>query len=369
MTTGNGVTNELPGFGVSYENEHDTANAFMDLWKEQDAANGTPSEDKSDKGKSPPVENDDEDNEDVSNDETNEETEDDESPSEDDEGNGDDETETEDDNENDGDTKKKKYTDDDEVYTKVKVGDEEHEVSVKDLKRLYGQEATLTKKSQEVAQKTREAEANNAKALAALDIMVKRAAEAAKPYKEINWAALMKDPNISAEEVQALQATARAVMDNENFLTGQLDGLMQHITTQQNEAHKQSAAAAIKALSAEGSPHYVKGWNNKLYNDLRAFAVSQGFDQNQINQLTDPAAFKMLNMAMQFHKGSKKVVVTNKTNKSPKKIVKSSTVAAPPDKKSSQAVIRKDAVRKQAKAGGTMDATINAFEALLGGDK
>src|SRR5574337_877989 len=39
----------------------------------------------------------------------------------------------------------------DDVIVKIKVGDKEHEVPVKDLKRLYGQEASLTRKSQEVA--------------------------------------------------------------------------------------------------------------------------------------------------------------------------------------------------------------------------
>src|SRR5271166_5311278 len=47
--------------------------------------------------------------------------------------------------------KSKKYADDSDTYVKVKVGEEEHEVAVKDLKRLWGQEASLTKKSQEVA--------------------------------------------------------------------------------------------------------------------------------------------------------------------------------------------------------------------------
>src|SRR5262249_47659052 len=45
---------------------------------------------------------------------------------------------------------KRKYAEED-AYAKVKVGDQELEVSVKDLKRLHGQEAALTRRSQEVA--------------------------------------------------------------------------------------------------------------------------------------------------------------------------------------------------------------------------
>src|SRR5262249_30177638 len=120
----------------------------------------------------------------------------------------------------------KKYADDEGTYVKVKVGEEEHEVAVKDLKRLFGQEASLTKKSQQVAEQTKAAELSQAKSLAALDVMVKRAQEAANPYRNIQWAALMKDPNIAGEDVQALQEAAKAAFENETFLTGQLDGFM-----------------------------------------------------------------------------------------------------------------------------------------------
>ncbi len=44
----------------------------------------------------------------------------------------------------------KKYAEEG-VFVKIKVGDKDHEVSVKDLQRLYGQEAALTQKSQQVS--------------------------------------------------------------------------------------------------------------------------------------------------------------------------------------------------------------------------
>src|SRR5262245_23738397 len=73
-----------------------------------------------------------------------------EEPSEDDE-----ESEGGEDDENDADEDdkpKRKFADDsDETYVKVKEGDTEHEVKVSDLKRLFGQEAALTRRSQEVA--------------------------------------------------------------------------------------------------------------------------------------------------------------------------------------------------------------------------
>lgn len=368
MATNNGATaSDFDDNFVHLESEGDIASAFEQFWKDKDASVSKKPSSTSDEGTTPEADEAEEDeHEEASDDEANDDTEDADEPSEDDEGD-EDATDDEEDSEDEGD-KKKKFADDDEVYTKIKVGEEEHEVSIKDLKRLYGQEAALTKKSMEVATKTRQAEESQAKALAALDVLVKRAQESANPYREINWAALMKDPNVSAEDVAALQTAARAAFENETFLTGQLDAFMQHVQAQQAEAHKAAAAAALKSLTTEGSPNFIKGWNNDLYNDIRSFAVSQGFDKQQINQLTDPAAFKVLHMAMQFHKGSQKVVVTKKVNKSPKKIVKSSTTSTGPDSRTTRTIKRKDAVAAQRRAGGGMDATVDAFAAILGND-
>jgi hypothetical protein len=44
-----------------------------------------------------------------------------------------------------------------------------------------------------------------------------------------------------------------------------------------------------------------------------------------VNTLTDPAAIKMMHMAMLYAKGASKVVTTKKVNKTPKKIVKTSS--------------------------------------------
>lgn len=337
---------------VTYENEDDTANAFLKLW---DAEEPSEKEDKEGETETAKAEEDTEDTTEA--DETEGEIEDAETPSEDAE-----------ENEGEADTKaEKKYADDEGTYVKVKVGEEEHEVAVKDLKRLFGQEASLTKKSQEVAERAKAAEHAQAKSLAALDVMVKRAQEAANPYRNVNWALLMKDPNVSHEDVGALQEAAKAAFENEAFLTGQLDNFMQEVQAQQAQAQAQAAQACIKALTDDKSPTYIKGWDQKLYNDMRSFAVSMGANQQMVDGLTDPAAFKLIHMAMQFHKGAQKTV-TQKVNKAPKKIVKASTTSSPPSQETNRAHTRQKAVAAQKKAGGSMKATEDAFLSLFGGD-
>ena len=111
-------------------------------------------------------------------------------------------------------SKKKSYVDSDDTYVKVKVGDEEKEVSVKDLKRLYGQEASLTRKSQEVAEQRRVADESAAKNVAALNVMLEKAKAKAAPYAALDWLAISKNPAISAAEASALRDEAKAAMDD-----------------------------------------------------------------------------------------------------------------------------------------------------------
>lgn len=338
---------------VTYETEEDTANAFLKLLDAEEPSEGKRKEGETKEAKAP------------------EDTEDDTTANENEGETEDGESSSEDTDENEGEaeeTKAKKYADDEGTYVKVKVGEEEHEVAVKDLKRLFGQEASLTKKSQEVAERTKVAEYAQAKSLAALDVMVKRAQEAANPYRNVNWAALMKDPNIAAEDVTALQDAARSAFENETFLTGQLDGFMHEINAQQAAAQAQSAQACIKALTDEQSPTHIKGWDQKLYNDMRSFAVEMGAQRQMVDNLVDPAAFKLIHMAMQYHKGAQKVV-TQKVNKAPKKIVKASTTSAPPSKDVGRTIDRNKAVAKMKKSGGNMQSAEDAFYAMLGGDK
>ena len=75
---------------------------------------------------------------------------------------------------------------DDDMITKVKVGEDELEVSVKDLKRLHGQEKSLTIKSQEVATQRKALEDKSLQYEASLQKLMEKAQERYKPYAEVD---------------------------------------------------------------------------------------------------------------------------------------------------------------------------------------
>lgn len=283
----------------------------------------------------------------------------DESPETDDEGEGDGEAEG-----------KKKYADSDDIYVKVPVGDEVHEVPVKDLKRLFGQEAALTKKSQEVATLRQQAEDRSKEHVTALQAMLARAQEKAKPFRQIDWMQVSKDPSISAEEASSLRTMAQAAFEEEAFFSEGLTGVVKQLQEREHTARIESAKTCVQSLTTPGTkdkpnPLHIEGWNTALYNDVREFGIKMGIPAETVNTLTDPAAIKLMHMALQFSKGVSKVqtIKTNKVNKTPKKIVKTSSQPVSTEQRSTNN--RKTVVRamRQGKASAA-----DAFMASFGDD-
>lgn len=295
--------------GTTTENNQltvdDGAEAILKMWEVKDEDATEPSDQSTD-----------EDTEEQDTEEEPETDEDAEEPSDEDEEETEETDEDEEENDEDeSDTKPKKSLDDDAVV-KVKVGEEELDVSVKDLKRLYGQEAALTRKSQAVAAKTKEVEETGAKYMASLAGLLDRARQRAEPFTKVDFLVATKE--LSSEELKALRDEAQRHFDDVRFLEQEIDNFMGNVQKQRQESLAEQAKECVTVLKKE-----IPGWNEKLYDDLRGFAVTQGFDREVINNLVDPVAFKLLHQAYLYNKGQK--AVTTKKNKAPKKVIKTTT--------------------------------------------
>ena len=277
----------------------------------------------------------------------------DESPDDESEAEGDEEDSEEEDKDDEKPSKAKK--EDDDVIVKIKVGEEEHEVPVKDLKRLYGQEAALTRKSQEVATQRKQIEEIGAKQSVALQTMLNRANERAAPYAQIDFLALAKDPNITGEELTALRNEAQKAFDDVRFYNQELDNVFQQAQGQRQTALRQQAIEAMKTLN--DPKQGIEGWSQTLYNDIRHYAITSGIDANVVNELTDPSAIKMLHKAMMFDKGQKALQSTTKVVKTQKKIMKSSSAETTNKAKSDKGA----EARKALALTGSTDAAADVF--------
>ena len=275
------------------------------------------------------------------------------------------EEETEDDNEEEDqeetedttDKKAKKPTviESEDALVKIKVDGQEVTASIKDLKRLYGQEASLTRKSQEAAQIKQKAEESGARYVAGLESLLNRAKEQAAPYANINFLALTKDPNVSSEELSALSDAANKAFDNVRYLESELDGVVKTANEQRQQQLMVAAKEAIKVLTDPKTG--IPGWNEQLYNDIRRFAVDSGMNEQVVNEMVDPTAFKILHMAMQYQKGKTAVTKTKKVDKTPKRIIKGTPDETIKKSKTSQ---KTDAF-KRARETGHVDDAAEAF--------
>jgi hypothetical protein len=262
----------------------------------------------------------------------------------------------EDDDEGEEETPQRKYAeDDDATYVKVKVGDDEHEVSVKDLKRLWGQESALTQKSQQVADARKAVETEQQRYITGTAAMLDRAKARYEPYSKIDF--LLASKELSAEEYTSLRTEAQAAYDDVVFLHGEVDGLVKQISEKSQTALVEQAKATIKTLSGDPKDGGIEGWSEKLYDDIRAYGVAQGIEQQAMNRLVDASALRLIHKAMLYDRGASKVVTT-KVNKTPKKVVKSSTT--PDEAKASKGGALSKA-NERLRREGTVDAAEEAF--------
>ena len=237
-----------------------------------------------------------------------------------------DEDDKEDDSDEDEDekSKKRKVVDDDDSVVKVKVDGKEHEVPVKDLKRLWGQEQALNRKSEETAAVRKQAEESGAKYVAGVAKMLELAQARYEPFSKIDFLVAAKE--LDAEELTTLRTEAQRAWDELKFFEQELDTVVKEVETHKHQERLKEAREAQRILSdpKDGIP----GWSEKLYDDIRAFAILQGIPEVEVNQLTNPVAFKIMHKAMLYDKGQKALdTKTKKIDKTPKKVIKTSANA------------------------------------------
>jgi len=252
----------------------------------------------------------------------------------------------------------KKYVDSDDVFVKIKVGDQELEIPVKDLKRLHGQEAALTRKGQEVAEQRKSVETQRTVYAAKLDGMLKKATAVADQYRQVNFMALMKDPNVTPDMLNALQTEARQAFEQETYLKSDLKEFTDGVQKERQDSLRATASETVKTLSDETSPLHIEGWGQKTYDEIRQFAIANGIPSDDVNQLVSAPAIKIIHMAMMFKKGASKVT-TKVVNNTPKKIIKQSSRNLQP--KSSKPVAQQQKAMKALQEHGSQENATNAF--------
>ena len=223
---------------------------------------------------------------------------------------------------------------DDDTQVEIIVDGETQRVSIAALKRLHGQEASLTRKSQDLAAQRKEADAAFQKANISYQTLLERAEARAKPYNEVDM--LVASRQMDADDFAKLRSESKDAEADLKFLREEADAFYRGAQDQQKVLHQQAASECVKVLQAQ-----MPDWSNDVYNDIRSYAVSQGLPSEQVDQYVDPQVIMLLNKARLYDqtkataetKKQKAKVIRAKNSSTGKKILRSTKSPAREDSK------------------------------------
>jgi hypothetical protein len=238
----------------------------------------------------------------------------------------------------------------DDAKVEVTVNGETKLVSVASLKRLAGQEAAITQKSQRVAEQRKELDDAIGKNHVAFQKLLEKAQERWKPYSEVDM--LVASKALETEDFAALRKEAEEAYNDLKFLNEEADAFYKGVKEQQQAQLQQAAKECVKVLQDD-----IPDWNNQLYQDIRTYAVSQGLAEAEVNNYVDPAVIKILNKARLYDAG-KKVATVKKKSASTKKVLRNTKAPTSDKTRKAQKVAE---TRQILRASNDLDDIANAL--------
>lgn len=237
-------------------------------------------------------------------------------------------------------------------YT-VKVDGEEFEVTLDELRNGYQRQADYTRKSQSLAEQRKAYEAN----LQAVqqergqysEVLAHMAdyqnMELAK-FRDVDWKTLKEDdPTEYMEKRIEYQEAKDKIVEIKQEQARVQQQNNQEIAYALQQRLSEEAQSLAKALPEYADP------SSTLKNDLRQYALSSGFSEQDVDGITDHKVVLMLHKA--YLHDQNKSGVSSKNTKQVKKVLKSGTPATKGQK------ARRDSQAKRerlAKTGNTRDA-------------
>lgn len=233
----------------------------------------------------------------------------------------------------------------------IKVGEETRKAKLSDLKRLYGQEAALTQKSQVLAEARTKAEAASDAATAILTAQTTRAEALWKPYADLDYLAL--SAQMDPTDFAALRVEAKAALENLNTLKSTLDGHEKATQERNAVTHRERAQATIAELSDPDKG--IKGWGPELYGNIMGYAVAQGIGEQAARGIVDSTTLRLMHKAMLYDQGKAKSAEV-------RKVVDKATVTLKPGPAPKvEGDGFKSAMKAMLKDRGSLDSTAAAF--------
>ncbi len=259
------------------------------------------------------------------------------------------------------------FAEDDDLV-KIKSGDEEFEVPVSDLKRLYGQEAKITRQSQQVTKELSTAKDASEKYLVALTSLSKRNEERLAIYNGVDFKA--KKEEMDPAVWTLYESTAMDLVRERQFFDKKIDEFVKLSTEKNDEVFRQRSSKCLEALQED-----VPEWDNDLYNNLRTYAVNGGMDQAIVDKLIDPAAWKIVHKAYQFDNARKKAMTKRIGKKGGKAVTRRTTTrrrsmrTTRQTQDGSKSKVTEAAALQKLRTSGNINDAVDALDARFGSEQ
>lgn len=191
-------------------------------------------------------------------------------------------------------TPKAKIAEDDaEIVTTV--DGKEVRATVKDVRRLLGQEAKLTQRSMQVADKDRSVDAQLDWLKGTLGPLAKAAEARWAEYKDANLYLAAQEMDRATFKV--FQADYEQAKADYGYVQGLQAKIAQGSAARQQEAYNEAVKAVHAAVNDAESTVHIPGWSQELYGSLLNYAENElKLDPRAIDKGTDPVVFKLLHL-------------------------------------------------------------------------
>ncbi|MBB6253027.1 hypothetical protein [Nitrospirillum iridis] len=240
----------------------------------------------------------------------------------------------------------------DDLETEIEVDGQKHRVAVKDLKRLWGQEAALTRKAQETAAARKAAEDATSAMATRLDALVQRARSEYEPFAKVDL--FMASREMDPTSFQALRQAMQKAEDNLRFVEREASAVMAEQQAQAQHAYRERAKAALEVL-----PTLIPEWSSDHYGTLRDYAVTSGFTADEFHNVTDPRLIQLVHKARAYDQAQAKAAAAVTTAKKVPTAPLRPSATAPTTTADTRAT---DALKRLRSTGSTDD----AVAALMG---
>ena len=250
----------------------------------------------------------------------------------------------------------------DDFSIKVKIDGEETEVPIADLVKGYSTEQSLSKKGRELGDARKELEAEREQMLAEVQhlgeasaAMISQAEQGfAKQYHELEAQIEKARADGDTYEVNELKDKREQVQQKYWSARRQREGLMGAVAEQRQKVEAEQWQKQLEHFN-EHIEEFVPGFDEKMAQDIRTFAIDEGVPEELLDGVTSPAVVKFVHDYMQLKTGVSKGAAKRK--KAPTKKAVPAKKPTPAKKKAEDKakMVKARAMREDASDDDQMD--------------